>query len=186
MAPLVAQDVATGAADGGHDLLLRELPRRSAPFRAAPRSGTEPRGGVRRSVVTTTLDQIMTLVRAGESDTLEFKKSTANLPRVGETLCGMLNGAGGIVLFGVTDAGEVVGQQVADATLREVAAMVREFEPSATIEVERVAVEGSREVLVLRALSPADEGPWLWRGRAWQRRGPTTSPLSQPDYYRLM
>lgn len=39
------------------------------------------------------------IVRAGESETVEFKKSTAQLRRAGETLCGMLNGNGGRVLI---------------------------------------------------------------------------------------
>lgn len=40
---------------------------------------------------------------AGESENLEFKKSTAELKWVGETLCGFLNGRQ--VLIGVTPAG---------------------------------------------------------------------------------
>jgi predicted HTH transcriptional regulator len=44
----------------------------------------------------------------GESATLEFKKSTAELRRTGETLCGFLNGDGGRVLIGVTPAGKAV------------------------------------------------------------------------------
>lgn len=38
------------------------------------------------------------LVAAGESETIEFKKSTAQLTRAGEALCGFLNGSGGQVL----------------------------------------------------------------------------------------
>ena len=56
-----------------------------------------------------TLSEVETLAAAGESETVELKKSTANLMRAAETLCGMLNAAGGVVLFAVTDAGEVVG-----------------------------------------------------------------------------
>ena len=133
-----------------------------------------------------TLDEIKVLASAGESAAVEFKSSTANLSRAAESLCGMLNGAGGVVLIGVTDRGEVVGQQVADATLRDVAGVLREFDPSAPVEVERVAVREGREVLVLRARSSIDEGPWLWKGRAWQRLGPTTSAMNQTDYFRLL
>jgi len=49
------------------------------------------------------------IITQGESQTLEFKRSTGQLTRAGETLCGMLNGVGGAVLFGVTDSGELNG-----------------------------------------------------------------------------
>ncbi len=38
----------------------------------------------------------------GESDALELKKSTGQLTRAGETVCGFLNGKGGRVVIGVT------------------------------------------------------------------------------------
>ena len=37
------------------------------------------------------LKEIQHLAAAGESETVEFKKSTAQLPRAGETLCAFLN-----------------------------------------------------------------------------------------------
>ena len=41
------------------------------------------------------LRELQSIVAAGESETVEFKKSTAQLPRAGETLCAFLNGNGG-------------------------------------------------------------------------------------------
>ena len=49
------------------------------------------------------------IVAQGESQTLEFERTTGQLTRAGEALCGMLNGVGGAVLFGVADAGELNG-----------------------------------------------------------------------------
>ncbi len=69
------------------------------------------------------------MIRDGESETVEFKKSTAQLRRAMETLCSMLNGNGGRVLVGVTPEGRVVGQMVSDKTLREIADALRHFEP---------------------------------------------------------
>ena len=54
--------------------------------------------------------KLKNIIAQGESDTLEFKKSTAQLRRATETLCGMLNGNGGMVLIGVTPNGRIVGQ----------------------------------------------------------------------------
>lgn len=46
-----------------------------------------------------TILEIEALVRRGESDSVEFKKSTGQLTRAAETLCAFLNGHGGIVLL---------------------------------------------------------------------------------------
>jgi len=87
------------------------------------------------------------IVAAGESETVEFKKSTAQLTRVGQTLSAFLNGQGGRVFIGVSPEGKVVGQQVADSTLREVAAMLARFEPAALISQERVRLPNGSEDL---------------------------------------
>jgi ATP-dependent DNA helicase RecG len=50
----------------------------------------------------------------------ELKRSTAELKRAGETLCAFLNGGGGRAVIGVGPDGRLVGQEVADITLRSV------------------------------------------------------------------
>ena len=92
-----------------------------------------------------TLQDLEQLVAAGESETVEFKKSTAQLTRAGETLCAFLNGQGGRVFMGVTPEGRILGQQVADSTLREVAAMLARFEPPALISQERIGLPNGAE-----------------------------------------
>lgn len=49
-----------------------------------------------------TLEQ---LVAKGESETLELKRSTAELRRAGESLCAFLNSEGGRVVIGVAPDG---------------------------------------------------------------------------------
>ena len=69
------------------------------------------------------LDDLQRLVAGGESETLEFKKTTGQLSKAGKTLCGFLNGHGGTVLFGVEPDGKVSGQLVSDTTLRDIASL---------------------------------------------------------------
>jgi len=59
-----------------------------------------------------------------ESDTIELKKSTAELKQALVVLCAFANSGEGIIYFGVTDSGEVCGQQVSDRTLKKVASTV--------------------------------------------------------------
>ncbi len=133
------------------------------------------------------VEELQRFVAAGESETVEFKKSTAQLPRAGETLCAFLNGEGGVVLIGVSPDGRIVGQEVADRTQQEIARMLARFEPPAPIESRIVAVpESGRSVIVLRAPQTADTLPFTYDGRPYQRLGTTTSRMPQERYEALL
>ena len=99
---------------------------------------------------TMTLAKLQKLIAdsKGEWEQIEFKKSTGELQGGMETLCGFLNGSGGKVLFGVTTAGKVQGQDVSDSTFQEVANAIRKLEPPARIEQTRIPVGGTKEVLM--------------------------------------
>jgi ATP-dependent DNA helicase RecG len=109
---------------------------------------------------------VQRLAAAGESEDVEFKKSTSQLQRAAETLCGFLNGDGGSVLIGVTPEGQVVGQSVADSTLQAVAALLGRFEPAAPVRIHRVRRGKSGDVLVLEAPPAYDARPFAFDGRA--------------------
>jgi ATP-dependent DNA helicase RecG len=57
-----------------------------------------------------TPDQLTALATTGESDTLEFKRSTGGGARPCTLLRAMLNHRGGRVLFGVAPNGSVLGR----------------------------------------------------------------------------
>jgi len=128
------------------------------------------------------LGELGRIVAVGESETVEFKKSTALLPRAGESLCGFLNGQGGCVFLGVTPEGRIVGQQVSDKTQREVAEMLSRFEPAAPIEIVRIPVANGLEVLMLEARPSPAKAPFVFEGRPYQRVGPTTSVMPHPVF----
>jgi len=126
------------------------------------------------------LEELGRIVAAGESDTVEFKKSTALLTRAGETLCGFLNGRGGRVFLGVTAEGRILGQQVSDKTQREVAEMLSHFEPVAPVEIGRIPVADGLEVLVLDARPSPNKAPFVFEGRPYLRVGSATSVMPHP------
>ncbi len=49
------------------------------------------------------LQDVEKLIQNDESETVEFKRPTGQRITAAKTLCGMLNGTGGMVLFDVTD-----------------------------------------------------------------------------------
>ena len=76
------------------------------------------------------------------------------------------------MLFGVTDKGEIVGQQVSTHTLEEVANELRRIEPPIFPDIETVDLKGGNTVIALRV--PGGGGPYTYDGRPYQRHGPTT------------
>lgn len=127
------------------------------------------------------------LISGGESQTLELKRSTASLSRVGETLCAFLNGVGGKVVIGVTDAGEIVGQEISDKTRREIAAMLDRFEPPVSVAIATIGLpESHRELLVMDASPQEESRPFIFDGRPYQRVQTTTSVMPQERYEALL
>lgn len=132
------------------------------------------------------LAELEEIIQKGESEILEFKKSTSLLHATAETLCGFLNGKGGKVLIGITSERKLIGQHVSDNTLQEIAAILAKFEPPVAIELDCIPVKDRKEVIVLTALPRKTDVPYTWEGRAYQRIGSTTSRMPQQTYQKLL
>ncbi|MES1245948.1 MAG: ATP-binding protein [Acidobacteriota bacterium] len=130
---------------------------------------------------------LQVLVAGGESEILELKKTTGQISKAGKTLCGFLNCRGGTLLFGVEPDGRIAGQIVADTTLRDIAALLQAFEPQPPVSMYRVRLpDSSLEVIVLQVDLRTDLLPFTYDGRAYERIGTTTSPMSQQRYQELL
>ena len=128
-----------------------------------------------------TRERLEELIECGEGARLEFKETTGQRGEACRTLCGFLNGDGGVVVFGVTRKGRLVGQIVSDETKRDLAQAFREFEPSAEIGVEYVKVDGEHEAIVCR-VGVGARRPYVYDGRAYVRVESTTQRMAQVDY----
>ena len=81
------------------------------------------------------LDIVKQLIAEKENGQVEFKETTGQLERGMETLCAFLNGEGGTVLFGVTDKGKIIGQEVSDKTKRDIAEAINRLEPITAVHI---------------------------------------------------
>jgi ATP-dependent DNA helicase RecG len=97
----------------------------------------------------------------------------------------MLNQRGGRVLFGVEDNGRIVGQVVSSSTLEKVAEELRSIDPPVSPTVESVAVDASKEVLVV-SVPPRGRKPYAYKGQGHIRIGATTRRLTQEEYNQLL
>jgi ATP-dependent DNA helicase RecG len=116
--------------------------------------------------------ELQDLVKMGESTALELKQSTGQRTDAAKTVCAMLNGAGGFVIFGVTDKGVIVGQEIGASTVEDVLREVRRIEPPAVPDLETIRLNDNRAVLVLRVTGSG--GPYIYDGRAFMRSGAST------------
>lgn len=96
-------------------------------------------------------------------------------------MCAFLNQRGGQVLFGVTAAGVVVGQQVSERTIEELSAEIQRIDPPAFPNIERVRMHGDHEVVVV-STNQGTSRPYTYRGRAYRRVGNTTLAMSADEY----
>lgn len=71
------------------------------------------------------IDYIQQIAENHEGVDVEFKETTGQLDRGMETLCGMLNGTGGIVIFGIKNSGKIIGQGIGDKTTRMIGEALR-------------------------------------------------------------
>ena len=130
-------------------------------------------------------DEILDLIEKGESETVEFKKSTASLREGIETTCAFANHRGGYLLFGIDDNGAILGQQVTDDTIKNIANAVKlNTDPKLYPGIERIELKGKTCILVTVEESPLK--PHLAYGRAYLRVGTTNQKLDRERYEYLL
>jgi len=132
-----------------------------------------------------TLHQIEAWVAQGESESQEFKLSTGQRTDAAKTICAFLNHRGGRVLFGVDVRGQIVGQEMTDKTVADVAREMREIEPPVFPFIERTPLQSGREVLTV-IVELGSRRPYAFRGQAYRRVGTTDRQLSHDEYNRML
>src|SRR3989339_129631 len=112
-----------------------------------------------------------------ESETVEFKRSTAELKQAAISLVAMLNKHGqGEVYFGIEDDGTVVGQPAGRMTFRDITqAVVDNTEPKVFPKVEMRQING-KDCIVVEA--QGINSPYFAYGRAYIRVGESDKALS--------
>ncbi len=116
-----------------------------------------------------------------ESETVEFKKSTGEHKEALQTIGAMLNKHGrGELYFGVKDNGKVIGQDVTDATIRQIASWISDkIEPSISPTIERLTGDGG-EAYIRVAFSGMD-APYSADGRYFTRVGTSNKQMAASE-----
>lgn len=132
------------------------------------------------------IEQIQTLIANGESKTIEYKQSVAELEKLGKTLCGMLNTQGGHGFIGITDAGRIIGTEVSDSTRKKLTEFHHHFDPRAEITIEYVNVPKNRFVISMTCVFSKKNGPYTFKGRAYIKTESGIEPMPSEKYQKLL
>ena len=133
------------------------------------------------------LDIIKQLTAEKENEKVEFKETTGQLERGMETLCAFLNGEGGTVLFGVTDKGKIIGQDLSDKTKREIAEAINRLEPTAAVQISYVPLQDSeKKVITFHVEDARLNRPFCYKGRAYMRVESVTTTMPHSRYNELL
>ena len=113
------------------------------------------------------------LLALGEGFTTEFKRS--GVSNLGREMCAFANATGGVILIGVTDAGEVKGVAEHNRLKSEVQAIARSADPPIAVEIESVG-----EVLAVTV--PAQHSkPYSFGGKFFIREGASSQQMSRRE-----
>jgi len=122
-------------------------------------------------------NEIIEKIKAGESETVEFKKSTGELKNALEDICAFANHRGGTLIFGVGPEGNVIGQDVSNSTIEKVTTQILNLiSPKIYPLITRVEIDGKQCLVV--ELENNFEKPYFYKGKAYKRVGTSNSFLS--------
>lgn len=103
-----------------------------------------------------------------ESETLEFKKSTSEMKEACISICAILNKHGvGTLYFGIKPDGTVIGQEISEATLRDVSRKIYEsIKPQIYPVIEQVTADGK---YLIKVEFNGEESPYSVYGKYYLR-----------------
>src|SRR5689334_6694135 len=114
------------------------------------------------------LNEICSLISNGETDRIEYKKSLAELDKLGKVLCGLLNAKNGYGFIGITDSGKLIGSEITDSTKQKLTIFKNYFDPWPPIEIDYVALpDTNKQIIVLECKAPNDDGPYTFKDKPY-------------------
>jgi ATP-dependent DNA helicase RecG len=114
-----------------------------------------------------------------ESDTLEFKKSLSLIEPALKSVCGFLNHHGGVISFGRTNTGAIIGVDPADHSLRKLSQQITSrIKPEITPDIRVIEEQGKHLIVV--TVPEGISKPYYLDGIAYMRTG-TENRVMPPD-----
>lgn len=97
-----------------------------------------------------------------------------------------MNGNGGVVVFGISNKGKIIGQDKGDKTTREIGEALRKFDPAVDIQPQYIKIEDTGKYIVAFETDGMEpDKPFLWDGKPYMRHDSVTSVMPREKFIRL-
>ncbi|MEI6842545.1 MAG: ATP-binding protein [Methanomicrobiales archaeon] len=114
-----------------------------------------------------------------ESDTMEFKKSLSLIEPALKSVCGFLNQHGGVISFGRTNTGAIVGVDPTDHSLRKLSQQISSrIKPDIAPDIRVIEEQGKHLIIIM--VPDGTSKPYFLDGIAYMRTG-TENRVMPPD-----
>ncbi len=124
------------------------------------------------------------IIRAGETETVEFKASLAEKKQILETISAFSNTEGGTILIGVDDEGSITGVQLGRKTLEDLANRIKNcMDPVIYPSISKENVNGKNIIQIV--IEESDIKPVFANDRAFKRVGKTNQRVSSLEIRRM-
>ena len=132
------------------------------------------------------LEKIQFFIRNGETETIEYKKSFAELEKLGKSLCAQLNANGGYGFIGITDAGKLIGTEINDSTKKKLTAFKDYFDPWPNIEINYINLNDSKYIIAFSCTTSSQDGPFTFKGKPYLKTPSGIKAMPSEKYKRLL
>jgi len=129
--------------------------------------------------------KIKELIKIGESETVEFKKSTGEWKEIVETISAFANTKGGVILVGVDEKKEICGVSIGKGTIEDLTnKILNNTEPKIYPEMS-LKTFNRKKIIAIRVESyPYDVV--LAFGKPYKRVGKSTVKMSKDEYEKMI
>ena len=127
---------------------------------------------------------IVDLLKTGESEKVEFKRSVGELKEIIETVVAFANANGGWIFIGVDDSGAITGVKIGKDTIEKlVNNIVQMTDPSIYPSIDLLDINNKKVIVV--TVPTGNDKPYFYRGRAYIRIGKTNRLVSRSELERI-
>lgn len=124
-----------------------------------------------------TAKEIETLIQQGEGYNVEFKLSIpSKASDLAEEICAFANAAGGVVIIGVNDNGNIVGVSLDNTAKSRLQNILNAVEPTYPAQTQEVEIQG-KKLLCIECPS-GKEKPYTVSGSIIVRNGPNSEKIT--------
>ena len=127
---------------------------------------------------------IRELIRQGESETLEFKRSLVLRDEIGTAISAFSNALGGVIMIGVTDSGEISGVDIGANTIENEASYIKRHTDPKIFPFIKVLEAGGKNIVAIE-VEESNDKPVFFKKYAHKRVGKSNQRMSSSEMRRL-